>query len=142
MSNDDRRINMYFSEKKYIDDTIYQYFKDIPNKQDIIKMVLYQYVTGKNITSNNFVTSNTQKSERTVTKASHKTHKNVTENAPVNNEIITKNTQKAHKTSTKDAPISDNFNDFITEEEVKEIKENEDKFDILACMNSMNQFMK
>jgi hypothetical protein len=145
---DDRRVNMYFSENKYIDDTIYQYFKDMPNKQDTMKMVLYKYVTERDINSNNFVTKNTQKSEEVVTKTTPKKHKkitkktqeepkNVTKDVPVDEEIVTKDTQKEHKKET-----NFNFDDLITEEEIENKDSNESGFDLNSIMDSMNQFMK
>lgn len=116
MANDDRRVNMYFSEKKYIDDTIYQHFKDMPNKQDIIKMVLYEYVKSKNVELDNFVTKNTQNvhsnntkitQKSVVTKTTPKKHKNVTKKTQENNEDVTKNTPNSEAVVNKDTQISD-----------------------------------
>ena len=143
---DDRRVNMYFSENKYIDDTIYQYFKDMPNKQDTIKMVLYKFVTENDINLNNFVTKNTQKGEEVVTKTTPKKHKritkkaqeepkNVTKDAPVGGKIVTKDTQKGINSAL-------DFDDFITEEQVETKDANEGGFDLNSIMDSMNQFMK
>lgn len=159
MANDDRRVNMYFSQKKYIDDTIYQYFKDMPNKQDIMKIVLYEYVKSKNATSNNLVTkitqkqhynntNATQKSKNTVTKTTpkktlRKKHKNVTKDTPISEEIVTKATQEEHKSETNITPIGDKFNadDFITEEDVDSKDTNENEFDLMAILESQNKFM-
>ncbi|MCB2297067.1 hypothetical protein [Clostridium tagluense] len=116
MANDDRRVNMYFSDKKYIDDAIYQHFKDMPNKQDIMKMVLYEYVKGKNVESNNFVTKTTQDlhsnntkttQKGVVTKTAPKVHKNVTKNTQENHENVTKITPISEEAVTKDTQISD-----------------------------------
>lgn len=116
MANDDRRVNMYFSDKKYIDDAIYQHFKDMPNKQDIMKMVLYEYVKGQNVKSNSFVTKNTQElhnnntkntQKGVATKTAPKLHKNVTKNAQISEKSVTENTQEEHRIITKDTQISD-----------------------------------
>lgn len=158
---DDRRVNMYFSERKFIDDAIYQYFKDMPNKQDIMKMVLYEYVKSKNAASKNFVTETTKKVHENSTNTTHKSINEVTNNSRKKQKSVTKRTQKSHNNVTKDTPISENivtdnaqketkytqtgdkFNadDFITEEEVENKDANENEFDLMAIWKSQDSFM-
>lgn len=49
----DKRINLYLSENKLIDKAIWDYFGTKSNKQDEIKMVLYNYITTLNRNENN-----------------------------------------------------------------------------------------
>ncbi|WMJ81231.1 hypothetical protein RBU49_02965 [Clostridium sp. MB40-C1] len=146
---DDRRVNMYFSERKIIDDTIYQYFKDIPNKQDIMKMVLYEYVTSKHENNTNntqksegMVTETTPKKHKNVTKKTLELHNNVTEDTQVSEEIVTNITQEEHQKETKYSQSSDiNFDDFITEKEVENKDTNESEFNLMDILESQNRFM-
>lgn len=113
---DERRVNMYFSDKKYIDNTIFEYFKDMPNEQDIMKMVLYEYVTSKNAASNKFVTEKAQKGvvtktapkkPKNVKKKKQELPQNITKLTQNSETFVTKNTQEEHSISTKVTPISD-----------------------------------
>ncbi|ADK14729.1 hypothetical protein [Clostridium ljungdahlii] len=158
---DDRRVNMYFSERKFIDDAIYQYFKDMSNKQDVMKMVLYEYVKSKNAAYQNFVTETTKKVHENSTNTTHKSVNAVTNNSRKKHKDVTKKTQESHNNVTKGTPISENivtdntqketkstqtgdkFNadDFITEEKVENKDANENEFDLMAIWKSQDSFM-
>lgn len=142
---------MYFSERKCIDDTIYKYFKDMPNKQDVIKMILYKYVTSKNAALDNFVTKTTKKVCKNNTNSTRKsqdivtktTHKDVTENAPISEKVVTYNAQEEHKKESKSTQTGDKFNadDLITEEKVENKDTNSSEIDLKAIWESQNRFM-
>lgn len=152
-----RRLNMYLSEKKHIDDTIFEYFKDIDNRQDMVKMILYDYIKEQGETSNEFSTKKKQKSEGVVKKSTPKKPKKVTNKSQDNNEkdteitpisdnFVTKNTQESvekvtqitqeeHKKETKDTQISDT---------IKEQKQTDSKKDEIRnkLVNNLAYFNK
>lgn len=162
---DDRRVNMYFSERKFIDDAIYQYFKDMSNKQDIMKMVLYEYVKSKNAASQNSVTettkkvhenstntthksvnavtNNSRKKHKDVTKKTQESHNSVTKDTPISENMVTDNTQNKHKKETQSTQTGDKFNadDFITEEEVENKDTNNNEVDLMAIWKSQDSFI-
>lgn len=116
-----RRLNMYLSEKKHIDDTIFEYFKDKDNRQDMVKMILYDYIKEQD-GENEFETKKKQKSEgavkkytpkkpKKVTKKSQDKHNNVTEITQNGEDFVTKNTQESVEKETKDTQNSDNIKD-------------------------------
>lgn len=146
MAKDERRLNLYLSQNKCIDDTIYQYLEGVANKQDKIKMILYSYITGQGFTPNEIVPKNTQeikesntnttpKSERSVTKGERKKHTKVTKKEQNSVESVTKNPRKEPVKETEFALNGASE----TEQQVAKTNIEEKKAKLLSGMSYFNK---
>lgn len=140
----ERRISLFlgYAGKKnhFVDETIYDFYNNISNKSNLIKQILYEYAinnSGGNIVTTT-ITSNVTTSEQL------KVTDNVTLNeqqSKVTDNVKDNVTEKDTDTVTGNGEID--FDEFISEEEIEVDEENGNNgFDVMACMDSMNQFIK